>query len=80
MILRTWSGSHIDTRDYTWRVWFHWAQGWCRFLLRERLGETVAVALLILVAVVVVQLLREPARPAEFNHDVERVDPRRVIP
>lgn len=28
MVLTTWCGSKVDTRDYRWTVWLRWAQGW----------------------------------------------------
>ena len=41
MILRTWSGSLVDTRDAAkigwpwWRVYYRWALGWLRHGLRS---------------------------------------------
>lgn len=47
MILRTWSGSRIDTRDYSSRIWFSWALGWIRRLA----ADIAAIALLLAIAI-----------------------------
>lgn len=30
MRLVTWCGDVIDTREYSWTIWFRWAIGWVR--------------------------------------------------
>jgi hypothetical protein len=33
--LRTWSGSIIETKDYTIAVWWRWAMGWIRHIISK---------------------------------------------
>lgn len=39
MILKTWSGSYIDTKEYSGRwIYWAWAKGWVRYTWRKMIG------------------------------------------
>lgn len=45
MILRTWCGSHIDSKEYTWKICFLWIQGWFIGLLPWNIKRTIQINL-----------------------------------